>query len=287
VILRLVRWELFKLARQRASYVGFVVCLGFVLVSLVGFRLSRWKNLRRYSDLGYDPLELINGPFFASYSLQIAFFAILPLLAATLAGNQLAGEARDGTLRAMLVRPPSRISVYLAKTIATWLWLQLIVCFLVALSLLVGSVALGGGDLLVFVWEFRKDGPWIVESPEWALLLISISVGAGVSLFVVAACALMLSAWTDAPVVAHVGTLGAFFTSVIIERLPEQLVGEELRELTPTAHMTFWHELFRLWDVVPSFDSARFWADLAWCMAFVVIFLAAGAWRFVRKDVTS
>jgi len=286
-VLKLVRWEVFKLARQRASYVGFVVCLGFVIVMLVGFRLSRWRNLRRFSDLGVDPMELLNGPFFAQYTLQIGFFAILPLLAATLAGNQLAGEARDGTLRALLVRPPSRTAVFAAKTIATWLWLQLLVVFMVALALLVGTVALGGGDLLVFVWEFRKDGPWIVDAPDWGLLLATISVGASASLFVIAALALMLSALTDAPVVAHVATLGAFFTSVILERLPEQLIGTELRALMPTSHMTFWHELYRLWDVVPSFDSARFWGDLAWCSGFVALFLGAGAWRFARKDVTS
>jgi len=286
-VLRLVRWELFKLARQRASYVGFVVCLGFVIVMLVGFRLSRWRNLRRLEDLGVDPMALINGPFFAQYTLQIAFFAILPLLAATLAGSQLAGEARDGTLRALLVRPPSRLAIFAAKAIATALWLQLLVFFLVALALLVGSVALGGGDLLVFVWEFRRDGPWIVGAPDWGLLLVTISLGAGAALFVIAAVALFLSALTDAPVVAHVATLGAFFTSVILERLPEQLVGDDLRELMPTTHMTFWHELFRLWDVVPSFDSVRFWTDLAWCSGFVVLLLGAGAWWFTRKDVTS
>ena len=35
--LRLVKWELFKLSRQRASYIGFVLCLVFCAVTLFGF----------------------------------------------------------------------------------------------------------------------------------------------------------------------------------------------------------------------------------------------------------
>lgn len=286
--LRLLRWELFKLSRQRASYIGFVICLAFVLVMLVGFGMSNWRTLRNYKNLPFDPLELINGPFFAHFTLHIGFFAIMPLLAATLGGSQLAGEAKDGTLRALLVRPPSRLAVFFAKTTATWLWLNLQLVFLVLLALLVGTVAFGGGDLLVFIWEFRKSGPWVVEAPDWGWLMLAGTLGAGVSLFVISALSLMLTTMTDSPVVAHVGTLGAFFISSVIQRLPEQLIADEVRAALPTAHMNLWHELYRLWDVVPgTFDHARFWTDAAWCGGFVVVFLGVGAWWFQRKDITA
>lgn len=285
---RLVRWELFKIARQRASYIGFVLCLGFVIVMLVGFGMSQWRNLRRLEGLPFDPLELINGPFFAHFSLQIGFFAVLPLLAATVAGSQIAGEARDGTLRALLVRPPSRAAVFAAKTIATWIWLQMTVFFLVALALLVGRIAFGGGDLLVFIWEFRKQGVWLVDASDWWLLFVVVSLGAGASLFVLAALALMLTTMTDSPVVAHVGTLGAFFISSVIQRLPDQLIADEVRAALPTAHMSFWHELYRFWDPGSgTVDAARFWPDVAWCGGFIVVFLAIGLSWFDRKDVTA
>lgn len=287
-LLRLVRWELYKLARQRSSYVGFVLCLGFAIVMMVGFGFSKWRYLKSYQGLPFDPMTLINGPFFAHFSLQIGFVSILPLLAATLGGSQIAGEAKDGTLRALLVRPPSRALVYTAKTIATWVWLQLLVCFLVAFSLMVGTVAYGGGDLLVFIWEFRKDGPWLVEGADvWALFLI-VSFGAGSALFVIGALALMLTTMTDSPVVAHVGTLGAFFISSVIQRMPEQLMAEEIREALPTTHMSYWLELYRLWDPVSgTFDAGRIAGDVAWCIGFYVLFLGTGLWWFTRKDVTS
>ena len=287
MILRLVRWELFKLSRQRASYVGFVLSLAFVVLMLVGFKMSHWHYLRRY-HLGFDPLSLLNAPFFAHYSLQIGCFAFLPLLAATLGGSQIAGEAQLGTLRALLVRPPSRAQVFLAKAIATWLWLQLNVFFLVGLALLIGEIALGHGPMLVFVWEFRAGGPWVVDSPDWFGLLATVTLGAGMSLFVISALSLMLSTLTDTPVVAHVATLGSFFISSIVEHLPEQLIADEIRQALPTTHMGFWLQLYRIWDpVAGTFDGHRFWTDLAACAGFSVGFLLIGLVRFQQKDITS
>ncbi len=284
-----LRWELSKLARRRSSYVGFALCVGFCLAVIVGFYWSQWRGLRFWGKgLGVDPVTLINGPFYANYVLLIGFFAVMPLLAATLGGSQIAGEAKDGTLRALLVRPPSRVAVFLSKTIATWIWLQLLFLFLVGLSLLCGIVAFGEGNLTVFVWEFRKMGIWVVESPDWWQVLLLGSIAACASLFVVAALSMFLSTLTDTPVVAHVGTLGAFFISSILQRLPEQLVGDELRQMLPTSHMNFWHEIYKIWDPVPgSFDQARFTVDVVWCVSFVVVFLGAGMWWFARKDVTS
>lgn len=289
ILPRLVRWELFKLVRQRSSYVGFVVVLGYTLVMMVGFGLSNWRSLRRYEGLvAFDPYELLNGAFFTHFNLNVGFIAILPLLAATLGGSMIAGEAKDGTLRALLVRPPSRAAVYTAKVIAAWVWLQLLVVFMVAMSLVTGLIAFGGGDLLVFVWEFRRDLPWVVESPDWWAVLAVATLGAGAAMFVVAALALMLSTMTDSPVVAHVGTLGAFFISAIVQRLPEQMIADEVRDALPTSHMNFWHELYRLWDPVPgTFDHERFWTDVAWCGGSIAIFLGVGLWWFGRKDITT
>ena len=112
-------------------------------------------------------------------------------------------------------------------------------------------------------------------------------VGAGASLMMVAALAMMLSTFTDSPVVAHVGTLGAFFISSVLQRLPEQLIGETVRDALPTRHMNYWHELFRLWQPGGGLDAGRFWSDLAWCTGFTGAFWALGLWWLSRKDVTS
>jgi hypothetical protein len=286
-VLRLLRWELFKLYRRPASYVGFVLCLVFCVVVMIGFARQEYKG-RRLGGLGLDPSDYLNGPFFASFILQIGFFAILPLVAATVAGSQLAAESKDGTLRAMLVRPPSRTAVYLAKVLASLIWLQLMVWFLLALALLLGHIAYGGGDLLVFVWEFRKDGFWSVEPARWVPLFLVASVLVTVSLALITSLALCVSAMTDNPVVAHVGTLGAFFISSILQRLPDQILGDEFKQLLPTTHMNFWHEAFRWFhprgDLV---DYDRLTDDLIWSLGLTGLFLAAGLVIFRRRDLTS
>jgi hypothetical protein len=176
-VLKLTRWELWKLARRPSSYVGFVLCLVFAAVALIGFEWSQHKG-KKIGGLAIDPSQYLNGPFFANFVLNIGFFALLPLVAATVAGSQLAGEHKDGTLRALLVRPPSRTAVYVAKALASLIWLELMVVFLCALALLIGHVAYGGGSLLIYIWEYRNAGFWIVPADDWPALLALACLGA-------------------------------------------------------------------------------------------------------------
>lgn len=287
ILPRLVRWELFKLYRRPASYVGFVLCLVFCVVVLIGFAVQDYKG-RGIGGIHLDPSVFLNGPFFASFILQIGFFAILPLVAATVAGSQLAAESKDGTLRAMLVRPPSRTAVYVAKALATMIWLQLMVWFLLALALLLGHVAYGGGSMLMFVWEFRTDGFWSVPPSTWWPMLLVASVAITLALALIASLALCVSAMTDNPVVAHVGTLGGFFISSILQRLPDQILGDDFKQLLPTTHMNFWHEVFRWFRPGASrVDYDRLIRDVGWSLGLTVLFLVVGLIVFRRRDLTS
>ncbi|HVK77710.1 MAG TPA: ABC transporter permease [Kofleriaceae bacterium] len=284
---RVLRWELFKLYRRPASYLGFVLALVFCVAVLIGFGWSDLKG-KEVMGLKLDRSVYLNGPFYANFVLNVGFFAILPLLSATLAGGQLAGEARDGTLRAMLLRPPSRVTIYLAKAAATLLWTQLLITFLILLALLIGHVAYGGGGMLIYIWEYKRSGFWIIPSDQWPLMLVWASLGAGASLALVAGVALLLSTLTENPVAAHVGTLGAFFMSTVLQRLPDQLMGEGFKDLLPTSHMNFWHEAYRWYHPDGStVDHARLWTDVAWTGGLAAVCFTAGLIVFVRRDITS
>ena len=287
MLLRLLRWELWKLSRRPSSYVGFVLCLAFTACVLIGLSYNQYKG-KTIQGIKLDPSVYLNGPFFANFVLNIGFFALLPLVAATVAGSQLAGEAKDGTLRALLVRPPPRWAVFVAKAIASLLWLELMVVFLVALALLVGHVAYGGGSMLIFVWEFKDMGFWVIGSGDWPALLALACLGAGAGLALIVACALFISSLTDNPVVAHVGTLGAFFISSVLQRLPDQLMTPSFKQLLPTTHMNFWHELYRYFHPDgSSLDNDRFWNDILWCGGLTFLLFAAGLIAFRRRDVTT
>lgn len=286
-VLRLLKWELWKLSRRPSSYAGFVLCLLFTACVLVGLGYSQYKG-KNIQGIKLDPTQYLNGPFFANFVLNIGFFALLPLVAATVAGSQLAGESKDGTLRAMLVRPPPRWAVYVAKAIASLVWLELMVIFLVLLALLVGHVAYGGGSMLIFLWEFKDQGIWIIEPSDWPWMLALCCVGAGAALAMIVACALFISSLTDNPVVAHVGTLGAFFISSVLQRLPDALMSEAFKDLLPTKHMNFWHEVYRYFHPEgSSLDNARFWNDVMWCGGLTFLMFGLGLLIFTRRDVTT
>ena len=287
--MKLLRWELFKLFRRRASYVTPALTGVFCLAIIFGFAFSNFRGLKKYAGmLPIDPLQYINGYYFTNFCLNIAFFSLLPLFATVVAGSQIAGEAHDGTLRLLMVRPLSRSRVFAVKALVSFLWLQFQVILLVVFSLMVGSIALGGGDFLVFIWEFRYAGPWVVDGANVPLILLATTLCAGLSLFMISAAALAASTFTENPSVAHIGTLGAFFISSVIHSLPDPVMSVKFKAMMPTKHMTFWHELYRLWHPDPSvFDSQRFWTDVAWLAGYTVLFLAIGFVRFTRKDITS
>jgi len=287
-LLNLVRWELAKLARRRSSYIGIGLCLLYCVVVLIGFGWSKWRGLRRFTALlPVDPEELINGPFFATFVLLTGFFALMPLLAASVATSQLAGEARDGTLRALLVRPIGRVRLFAAKTIATFVWMQLMVAALLGVALLLGHLRYGGGDLLVFVWEQRGDGPRLVGPGDWAPMLALAMAGAGASLLVLISLGMLLSSITDHPAGALVGCLGVYLMSSVLQRLPEEVLAAEMRELLPTTHMSFWYEVFRIGHPTIAVDTHRILVDLAYCGGFSLVCLVIGALVFRRRDVTA
>jgi len=284
----LLKWEMYKIVRRRSSYIAFALVVFFCCAVMIGFGYSKWRGLRRNSIGLLDPTAYINAKFYANFILHISFFSLLPLFAAVIYGSQLAGEAKDGTLRNLLVRPISRAKLFAVKTLVAFGWVQVILIFLVVFSLLFGTFVIGSGKMMVFIWQFRKAGPWIAEGNDWIWIMVISTMGAGVSLLMIGSFAMMLSAITDNPVVAHVGTLGSFFISTIIARLPGQMIAPEFKAMMPTSHMNFWHELTHLFHPDPDrFDAARFWTDAAWCFGYIGLFLAIGLIVFSRKDVQS
>jgi ABC-type transport system involved in multi-copper enzyme maturation permease subunit len=287
--LTLLRWELAKVTRRKSSYLGFALCVAFCAVVMLVFAYSQFRALRETArGIVDNPLEHVNGFFFATFVLYFGDKALLPLLAIVVPGSQIAGEARDGTLRVLLTRPPSRPMVYLVKLLVSQVWLLATVFFLLAFALVAGLITMGGGDFLVFIWEFRHFGPWLAGQGDWVWIFLVAGVGVSLSLFMFMALAMALSTVTDSPVVAHLGALGSFFVSSIVQRIPEQLVHPRVRDMMPTSHMGFWHELYWLFSPTPErFNEHRFWGDVTWCATCSAVFVVAGLVIFTVKDVKS
>jgi len=220
--LRPLGWGLFKLAKLPAPYLGIVLCLVFSASLLGGFLKNNFRALQKYGQL-VDPSSLVSASSFSSFAINIGFFAVLPILVAMVAASQLAGEAKDGTLRAWMMRPIGRVKVVASKWFATYLWCLGLVTFLALISYVIGSVALGQGNMLVYVWQLRAEGIWFVSTPEWIGCLGLVILGVSVSLMVIGSLAMFVSSMVHNPLVALVSAIGVFFVSSSIGNLPDEV----------------------------------------------------------------
>ncbi|MEM9490417.1 MAG: ABC transporter permease subunit [Myxococcota bacterium] len=286
----LFRWEFYKVARRPSSYVGFALGVIFCVLVMIALAMSPMRALQHHAvGLVEDPRSYVNGYFYSLFVLFFAYKSLLPLLAGIIPGAQIAGEAKDGTLRLLLTRPPSRTAIFFTKLLVSYLWVLLTIYFLIFFALVLGWLLIGGGEFLVFVWAFRQQGPWLAPDWAWLPMFLLTGFGASLGLLIVVAFSLSLSALTDNPVVAYVGALGGFFISSIIQRLPEQILHPMLQRIMPTTHIEFWHELYWVFhpETEAHFNTYRFVSDLKWCGMYTVAFLLVGLIAFLRKDIKS
>ena len=116
----------------------------------------------------------------------------IPFLVTLGAGDQLAGEATGGTFRLLLTRPASRTPILFAKYLTTLLYTAALVVFLAVLSLGLGVLLFGTGDLLV-------PGRTIVIHPEGeALARLLLAFGLAIwGMWTVASLAFLFSSLVE------------------------------------------------------------------------------------------
>ncbi len=110
------RWELRKLVSQKRTYLG----LGLAAILPIIFVIA--QNLR--SDRGHDQGNIfasqITQSGLATPVLMLLFLSVfmLPLIAALVAGDIVAAEDGNGTLKTILTRSVDRGQVFAAKALA-------------------------------------------------------------------------------------------------------------------------------------------------------------------------
>jgi len=138
----MIRTELVKTLRRPRTWV--TILLLNALPTLVAVLLA-------LTDLGPRPgsgpaflsAVLADGTLFPLAALAIILPLFLPVAVAVVAGDSVAGEAQQGTLRYLLVRPVSRTRLLVAKLVAVIAFVLLAVVVVAAVAYVVGSVLLG------------------------------------------------------------------------------------------------------------------------------------------------
>jgi ABC-2 type transport system permease protein len=266
--------ELRKMLRSRRTWVTIAV-IDF-LPSLVAVLLS-------VTDLAPRPgtgpaflsAVLADGALFPLAAIAIILPLFLPAAVAITAGETIAGEAQQGTLRYVLIRPVGRTRLLVAKLVSVMAFVLLTLLVVAVTAYVLGIVLLGHQDTSSVTTTFsgtQLTTPQLVERTGLALAY------ALLSMLGVAAVALFLSTVVRSPLAAAMGTLALLIGSTLLLTLD---ASDSLRPYLVTRYWLAFVDLFRdpiLWhDVVHGVLLQA---------GYVVVFLGAAWANFVTKDIT-
>ncbi len=261
------RWELRKLRAQKRTYLG--LGLG-VLLPLVFVIV---QNIHQ-SGHGGDTIfgREITRTGLATPVLTLLFESVffLPLIASLVAGDVVAAEDGNGTLKTILTRSMDRGQVFAAKVLAA-LTYAVIAVYLSAAVATVGGVASWGYHS---VETFSGS---IVSATEALGLVVAANACYLIPLFAVASFGVLLSTATRNSTASVVGTIGFVILLYILAGIPGL---EGVKPYLLTEQFENWHGLLR----TPT-DWAPVTHSLWVCALYAVPSLTAGYLVFLRRDV--
>ncbi len=265
--------ELRKMLRSRRTWVTIGVI--DLLPSVVAVLLA-------VTDLGPRPgtgpaflsAVLADGALYPLAAIAIILPLFLPAAVAITAGETIAGEAQQGTLRYVLIRPVGRTRLLVAKLVSV-MGFVLVTLLVVAVTAYVLGIVLLGNEPSTVTTTFSGTSLTTSQLVERTGLALAYAL---LSMLGVAAVALFLSTAVRSPLAAAMGTLALLIGSSLLLTLD---AAEGLRPYLVTRYWLSFVDLFRdpiLWhDVVHGVILQA---------GYVVVFLGAAWANFVTKDIT-
>jgi ABC-2 type transport system permease protein len=268
--LALLGTELSVLFRRRRTWAMLAALAAVPILIAIAVRVTR------AGDGGGGPafLDRIenNGLFVVFVALGVCVPLFLPLTVGVVAGDTIAGEASNGTLRYLLIAPAGRVRLLVVKYIgaaAFCLAATLVVCIagaLIGFALFPsGSVTILSGDTVSLADALGRS------------LLVALYVT--VSLLGLSAIGLFVSTLTDVPVGAMAATIILSVASEVLDQLPQ------LDWLHPWLFSNYW---LGFGDFLRDPISwSNFGTNAALQAGYLIVFGALAYGRFAAKDILS
>lgn len=260
--------ELSVLFRRRRTW-AMLAALAAVPV-LVGIAI----RVSTAGDSGRGPSFLSqiagNGLFVGVASLVLAIPLFLPLTVGVVAGDTIAGEASQGTLRYLLVAPAGRVRLLVVKFLGAAVF-----CFAAPLAVVVAGTATGAALFPIGPVTLLSGDQ--VSIGEGLARLVLMAAYVGVSMLGLTAVGLFVSTLTDVPVGAMAGTVVLAVTSQVLDQLPQ------LDWLHPFLLSDSWLGLVDLLRQPPEWST--FGTNALLQLGYVVVFGALAYGRFTTRDV--
>jgi ABC-2 type transport system permease protein len=260
------RWELRKLVRLKRTYLG----LGFAALMPLIFVIAVAARNRPPHDIPFGRYALESGLAVPLVVLTFGSYWLFPLITALVAGDIVASEDQNGTLKTILTRSVERGQIFAGKALVA-------VTYTVASLVTMATVALTAGGINAG-WHPIVSLSGTRVSVGRGLVLIAASFGIYLApLLALAAIGLLLSTVMRNSAAAVVGTLMLSLVLQLVAILPG--VGH-IKPYLLTNQFFAWHGFLRTpIDWAPIGHAAwvcALWAVPALVAAFVV---------FLRRDV--
>jgi ABC-2 type transport system permease protein len=261
-------WEVAKLLAQRRTYLGLgaamLVPLVFVIVLVFQSGGPNDVPLGRFiRDTG------LAVPFVVLFFMSIWAF---PLITALVAGDIVAAETHNGTLKTILTRSRERGEIFLGKVLASFSYTVAVVLVMALVGVVAGTIAWGFHPLTSL--SGSKVSAW------HGLALLAESLGVYVlPLAGIAAFGVLLSTVTRNSAASVVGTLMWALVMQLLGVLPGT---EGFRPYLLGTQFEAWHGFLRIptdWSPV----IRAVWV----CGLFTAVPLFAAYLVFLRRDVAS
>jgi ABC-2 type transport system permease protein len=204
----------------------------------------------------------------------------IPFFITLVAGDIVSSEATSGTVRFLLMRPPSRSRIITAKYLTTLFYTTGVVIFLGLICVSLGLILFGSGDL---VMNYQVPVMRIVFVPEAdvSVRMLLAFAAAVWSMTVVASLAFLFSTLAENSIGPIIGTMAIVIVFYVVGNFPFDF----FRTLSPylfTTYMIFWQRC--LDNPIPWQEIARSAAVLGFHS--IGLFSIAFA-VFNRKDIKS
>jgi ABC-2 type transport system permease protein len=261
------KWELVKLKAQKRTYLGLGAAMIVPIIFVVALTVQGGAGPNDIPIGRYIRDTGLATPFVVLFFMSIWAF---PLITALVAGDVVAAESHNGTLKTILTRSRNRGEIYAGKVLATFTYTLVVIFAMGTVGVVAASVAWGFNDLT------SLSGSTVHAWHGLGLLAASLALYAW-PMAGIAAFGLLLSTVTRNSAAAVVGTLMWALLMQLLGVLPGT---ESIRPYLLGTQFQAWHGFLR----TPA-DWAPVVRALWVCAFYVAIPLGAGYLVFLRSDV--
>ena len=262
------RWEVAKVLAQKRTYLGLVAAIAIPIVFVTVLLIKTGGPNDALLGLGSHVRDTgLVVPFVVLFFMS---FWAFPLIASLVAGDIVAAETQNGTLKTILTRSRGRGEVFAGKALAALTYILVAVVAMATVGTAAATIA----------WGFNRlpspTGPTVSAWHGLWLLVVSLGVYL-LPLAAIGAFALFLSTVTRNSAASVVGALMWSLAFQVLEALPGT---ESIRPYLLSVQFAAWHGLLR----IPA-DWAPVEHALWVCALYIVVPLVLAAVIFMRRDV--